>query len=179
MAIVLILQGQSFKLKASLASGIDRIPAMNWFLLLKFFHVLFAITAVGSNITYAIWGARAKAEKEHLGFALRGIKFIDDRVANPAYGGVLVTGLAMTFVGHIPIVDTLFVKIGLIGFIILAGIAVGFYSPTLRKQINTLESDGWDSPGYRSLDRRSTIVGIVLAVLVVLIVLDMVVKPTL
>ncbi len=36
------------------------MPRVSWFLLLKFVHVMLAITAVGANITYAIWGARAK-----------------------------------------------------------------------------------------------------------------------
>ena len=150
---------------------------MQWLVWLKYLHVLFVITAVGSNLTYAVWGALAKRDKDHLGFALRGIKFLDDRVANPAYGGVLVTGLAMAFLGPYSLTETLFVKLGLIGYIMVAGIAVGFYSRTLRRQITTLDSDGWDSPAYQALDRRSTIVGIVLAVLVLLIVLDMVVKP--
>lgn len=151
---------------------------MNWFLALKYLHVLFAITAVGANLTYAIWGTRGNAETEHLGFALRGIKLIDDRVANPAYGGVLVTGLLMSFVGGISLTTTRFVQIGLVGFIVLAVTAVAGYSPTLKKQISTLESDGWDSPSYKALDRRSTILGIGLAVAVVLIVLDMVVKAS-
>jgi uncharacterized membrane protein len=150
---------------------------MNWFLVLKYLHIIFAITAVGSNITYAVWGARGRADADNLGFALKGIKFIDDRIANPSYGGVLVTGLAMTFIGGISLTSVRFVQIGLVGFIILAAIAVALYSPTLTKQIKTLESDGWDSPAYQRLDRRSTIVGIALAVTVLLIVLDMVVKP--
>jgi hypothetical protein len=151
---------------------------VNWLLTLKYLHVLLAITAVGSNITYAIWGARARADKEHVGFALRGIKFLDDRVANPAYGGLLVTGLAMTFVGHLSLTTTRFVQIGLIGFIAVAIIAAAIYSPALSKQIKTLDESGWDSPAYQSLDRRTSIVGIVLAVAVVLIVLDMVFKPS-
>jgi hypothetical protein len=151
---------------------------VNWFLTLKYLHVLFAITAVGSNITYAVWGARARADREHLGFALRGIKLLDDRVANPAYGGLLVTGLAMTFVGHISLTTTRFVQIGLIGFIAVAVIAAAIYSPALSKQIKTLDESGWDSPAYQALDRRTSIVGIVLAVAVVLIVLDMVFKPS-
>ena len=57
---------------------------MWWFLLLKTVHILAAITAVGSNLAYGAWGARGNRDPEHLGFVLRGIKFIDDRIANPA-----------------------------------------------------------------------------------------------
>ena len=47
-----------------------------WF---KTLHILFAIVAVGLNISYGIWQARAASSPEHMGFALRGIKFLDDR----------------------------------------------------------------------------------------------------
>ena len=67
--------------------------------LLKFVHVLLAITAVGSNITYVAWNARGAMEPQHLSFALRGITFLDQRVANPAYGLLLITGLALVVVG--------------------------------------------------------------------------------
>ena len=55
---------------------------MTWYSLLKFVHVLLAITAVGSNITYAAWNIRGAMEPQHLSFALRGVKFLDN--LNPA-----------------------------------------------------------------------------------------------
>src|SRR5260370_8789760 len=70
------------------------------YLLLKFIHIAAAITAVGANITYGVWNARSQSEPAHLGFALKGIKFIDDRIANPAYGVLLLTGALMLAVGH-------------------------------------------------------------------------------
>src|SRR3989441_11009182 len=73
---------------------------MSWYSLLKFVHVLLAITAVGSNITYAAWNARAAREPQHLAFVLKGIQFLDNRVANPAYGLLLVTGLMLVAVGN-------------------------------------------------------------------------------
>ena len=66
---------------------------------LKTLHILFAIVAVGFNISYGIWQARAAREPEHMGYALRGIKFMDDRVANPAYGGLLVVGIILVLIG--------------------------------------------------------------------------------
>ena len=56
---------------------------------IKLLHVLLAIVAVGFNASYGIWLARAAREPEHLGHVLRGIKILDDRFANPAYGLLL------------------------------------------------------------------------------------------
>jgi uncharacterized membrane protein len=68
------------------------------YVLLKWLHVLAAIVAVGSNITYGMWMTHASRNPESLPFTLHGIQLIDDRVANPAYGVLLVTGLLMVVV---------------------------------------------------------------------------------
>ena len=73
------------------------------YLLLKWLHILAAIVAVGANVTYGIWLTRAARHLEALPFTLRGIKQIDDRIANPAYGLLLVTGLLMVFVVRLPL----------------------------------------------------------------------------
>jgi hypothetical protein len=52
-----------------------------------------------ANASYAIWLARAAREPQHLGHVLRGVKLLDDRFANPAYGLLLVTGLLNVVVG--------------------------------------------------------------------------------
>ena len=146
------------------------------YLLLKWLHVLAAIIAVGANVTYGIWIARASRHPEALPFTLRGIKLIDDRLANPAYGLLLVTGLLMVFTIRMPLTTpwlltalVLFVLVGLVG-------SLG-YTPTLRRQIELLDSEGFHSPNYQALARRGTILGVVLAVLVIVIVYLMVVKP--
>jgi uncharacterized membrane protein len=149
---------------------------MNWYLALKYVHVLLAITAVGTNVTYGAWSARSAREPEHLGFALRGIKFLDDRVANPCYGGLLLTGLVLAAVGHIPYTTT-WIVIAIALFVLLVIVAAAFYTPTLTKQIQALETAGVESAAYQALSRRGTLVGIPLALLALLIVLDMVVKP--
>ena len=145
---------------------------------LKFAHVLLAIIAVGFNASYAIWLARAARHPERESFALRTIKTLDDRFANPAYGLLLVTGLLMIWNADIPI-STFWIStsIGIYVGVLLLGL--GVYTPTLRKQIRALEDDGPHSPGYRRLSTRGTVVGILLGVLVVVIVFLMVTKPTL
>ena len=39
-----------------------------WYLVFKFLHILAAIVAVGSNITYGVWSVRASNDPAHIGF---------------------------------------------------------------------------------------------------------------
>jgi uncharacterized membrane protein len=143
---------------------------------IKFLHVLLAIVAVGFNASYGIWLARAAREPAHLGHVLRGIKTLDDRFANPAYGLLLVTGLANVFIGGIPL-TTPWILGGLALWLVLIVVGFAVYTPTLRRQIATLDTDGAESPVYRKLATRGQTTGIALAVIVVVIVFLMVVKP--
>ena len=148
---------------------------MSWYTLLKYVHVLLAITAVGSNITYGVWGARAAAEPTHTEFVLRGISFIDRRVANPAYGLLLITGLALVVVGQLGIRG--WIVAALILFALLIVVAVGFYSRVLGRQIRALETEGQTSPAYQRLSGQAQLYGTVSLVIVLVIVFLMVVKP--
>lgn len=146
------------------------------YLLLKWLHVLAAIVAVGANVTYGIWIARASRHPDALPFTLRGIKLIDDRLANPAYGLLLITGLSMVFTVGLPL-TTPWLLTALVLFILVGLIAALGYTPTLRRQIELLDSEGIHSPNYQAVARRGTRLGIILAVVVVTIVFLMVVKP--
>jgi uncharacterized membrane protein len=145
------------------------------FLLLKWLHVLSAILAVGSNATYGLWSARAGSDPAHLGFALRGIKFMDDRLANPAYGVLLVTGLIMAFTTYSITLTWILIGLGL--YAVMAVLGAGVYSRTLSRQIKTLDAEGPSSPAFRALSARATAVGIFLGVLAIAVVFDMVFKP--
>jgi len=113
-----------------------------------------------------------------LAFALRGIRFLDVRIANPAYGLLLITGLLMVYVGGLPL-STPWILVALVLYVIttLAGI-LGF-GPALRRQITFAESPGPSSPEYRQAARQGLLFGILTIVLVVAIVFLMVVKPPL
>lgn len=143
---------------------------------LKVIHILLAIVAVGLNISYGIWLARASREPQHLGYTLRGIKFLDDRVANPSFVGLGVVGILLVLTG--PWSFTQFwiaVAIGLYVALIVVGIA--FFTPTLSRQIRVYESDGPESAEFQQLSRRGRLLGLVLGLIVIAIVILMVVKP--
>ncbi len=146
------------------------------YLILKWLHVLLAIAAIGANITYGVWISRAARKPEVLPFTLRGVKILDDRIANPAYVLLLVTGVALVFVGGWSF-TTPWILISLALYVVAVLLGLFGYTPTLRRQIQLAESGSLNSPEYAAVAQRGTILGIILAVVVVAIVFLMVVKP--
>ena len=146
------------------------------FLIVKYIHILSAIVAVGLNISYAVWIIRARRNPANMTFALKGIKFLDDRIANPAYGVLLLTGLLMVVLGNISF-TALWIDIALVLYVVLVVLAIGFYTPSLRDQIRLAESGDTTSAQFLRLTQRGQIVGQVLGVIVLVILAMMVFKP--
>ena len=148
---------------------------MSVYLAVKFIHILAAIVAVGSNITYGVWSVRARGNPSNVGFALKGIRFLDDRIANPAYGVVLLTGVLMAIFGfgffH------LWIIVSLVLFIVLIALGVGVYSPLLRDQIRLADAGDTTSADFERLSRRSAIIGPAIGLIVAVILVMMVFKP--
>jgi len=145
----------------------------------KYVHVLMAIVAVGFNASYAVWLRRAAQAPEHRSYVLRGVKILDDRFANPAYGVLLLTGLLMVFTTPALKLTTFWILVALILYVTTVVLAAAVYTPTLRKQIEALDAGGPETAEYKHLARRQAVTGIVLGVIVVVIVFLMVTKPTL
>jgi uncharacterized membrane protein len=144
---------------------------------LKALHILFAIVAVGFNISYGIWLVRASREPQHLGYALRGIKFLDDRVVNPSYVGLLIVGVILVIAGGWGF-TSLWVLASLILYGVLMVVGLGLYSPTLSRQIVVYETRGPDDPEFAALSARGRALGLVLGLVVIVILVLMVTKPT-
>lgn len=145
------------------------------YLILKFIHVMSAITAVGANITYGVWNARVSHDPANASFVLKSIKFIDDRIANPAYGLVLLTGLVMAVIGNWGF--ALWIIVAVVLFAATAVIGVGFFSPLLNSQIKLADSGATGSSEFQRLANRSRAIGPILGLIVVVIVILMVFKP--
>jgi uncharacterized membrane protein len=148
------------------------------FVVVKYIHILAAIVAVGLNISYAVWIVRARRDPVHIAFALKGVKFLDDRIANPAYGVLLITGLLMVYLVPYPI-TTLWIAIALVLYAALIVLALFFYTPALRAQVRLAEAGDTTSLEFSRLGTRGQILGQVLGVIVLLILAMMVFKPTL
>jgi uncharacterized membrane protein len=146
------------------------------YLIIKWLHVLLAITAVGANITYGVWLARSAKQHEHLPFALRGVQILDDRIANPCYILLLITGFAMAGMGSIPI-TTPWLLVSLVLFAINVVLGFAMYTPLLRRQIRLAESEGPLSAEYQAIAKRGQTLGMILSVFTLIIIFMMVVKP--
>ena len=145
---------------------------------LKFLHVMMAVVAVGFNASYGIWLTRAAREPEHGAHVLRGVKFLDDRFATPAYVLLLVLGMAMVWESGISL-GTFWIAASIALYVVLVGLAVGGYTPALRRQVELAEAGRMGSDEYRQVARRGGVLGGILAVIVVVIIFFMVTKPTL
>lgn len=144
--------------------------------LLVFLHIFATMTAIGLNASYAIWIARGTRNPASLPFALRGVKFIDDYVANPCYliGGV--TGALMIAMGK-SVAPFLWIAIAL--YLVAMTMAYGLYTPLLSRQIKMLETTGIDNPEYQTLARRSNQAGVAMGILVIIILALKIFEPPL
>lgn len=150
---------------------------MTVYSVLKYVHVLLAIVAIGFNLSYGVWLRRSMAEPEHAAYVLKGIKFLDDRFATPAYILLLLTGFGLVYLGDIPL--TTFWILG--SLVLYGGVVVGgmiFYSPTLKKQTELASSGRAGSDIYRRLANRGLITGAAILLIVIAIEFLMVIKPT-
>jgi Predicted integral membrane protein (DUF2269) len=142
--------------------------------LFVFLHIFMAITAVGLNLSYVVWILRGTSEATHLAFALKGVKFLDDYIANPAYIGLAITGSIMVIMGK-AIESYLWVALGIYAVAMI--VAYGVYTPLLSKQIKVLALKGSEDPEYKTLANRSTNIGRAMGFMVVVILALKLFKP--
>jgi len=150
---------------------------VDWYLPLKLVHVLSAIVAVGTNVTYFVWLAAMKGRAPtQQAFALETIKKLDARLANPAYGVLPLTGVIMVLVTDGLGFTTFWIAVA-IGLYILVGVIAGaFFAPSLRRQTELAAEAG--SPAYEAAALRTRTTGLLTMLPIAGILYLMVLKPT-
>lgn len=120
---------------------------MSGYLWLKLVHVLSAIVAVGTNVTYFVWLARARTRpSQHDLYVLEGIKVLDSRLANPGYVLLPLTGIGLVLVGDLSF-STFWIATAIVFYVFLGAFAGVLFAPALSPP------DGGAS-GRRSRIRR-------------------------
>ncbi len=145
------------------------------YLVLKFLHVLFVVVAVGFNLSYGFWLARARKDPKSLPFVLKNIKVMDSFVANPAYAGLAITGPLMVWMNGYSW-NAFWIWMSALLLVLAAVLGIVVYSPLLKRQIAALEQKGPDSAEYKALEARATGLGVGLCGLVAVILFLMVAK---
>ena len=145
--------------------------------LLKLLHVLAAIVAVGTNVTYFVWLARTRQHPDEASHVLPGIQALDRRVANPAYIVLPITGILMILNAHLGF-TTFWIATAIGLYIVMAVVAGALFSPSLRRQVE-LAAAGAEPSAYQQAARRTTLTGVVTMLPIAAILYLMVVKPTL
>lgn len=151
---------------------------MSHFTAILFIHVLSAIIAVGTNLTYIVLLAGAKRDQNSVIFALKMIRLLDSRLANPAYIVALISGFTMAFTVPFPL-TTPWILLAIILYVVIFILGMLVYAPAFRQQMRLAVNDGVQSSTYQAAARYGNILLGVVAVLAILIVFLMVVKPPL
>jgi len=145
-------------------------------LFLRFAHILVAIIAIGATLTYTLWLRIGERHPEHLAYTIRGIRTIDRRVANPAYGLLLVTGLAMVLVGGIPLAQA-WLLTALVLYAAAALVGYFVFGPVVKRELAALERGGVTDPDYLRYRGQARQLAIITITAVLVIFALMVMKP--
>ncbi|HEX6263848.1 MAG TPA: DUF2269 family protein [Actinomycetota bacterium] len=150
---------------------------MDWYLPLKLVHVLSAIVAVGTNVTYFVWLASMKGRAPtQQTFALETVEKLDARLANPAYGVLPLTGVIMVLISDGLGFTTFWIAVAIGLYIAVGVIAGGFFAPSLRRQTDLAGEAG--SPAYEAAAQRTRTTGLLTMLPIAGILYLMVMKPT-
>ncbi len=144
-----------------------------------FAHVVGAIVWLGSGVLLQILAALATREDDEAAFAkLFGwAAFLGNRLFAPTSLLVLVFGFAL--VGEGPwSLDQLWIVLALVGYASAFVMGAFVAGPSNEKIVALTARDGRMGPEAIAIARRMLLIGRVDAVVLWLIVLDMVVKPT-
>jgi uncharacterized membrane protein len=158
----------------------DFLGGSNSYIILKSLHVLAAVTWVGGGLTQNILAARLiKSNDGNLmaRFA-REAEWIGTHIYLPSSLVLLGLGIWMVATEAWNFTD-LWIVIGILGFLATVITGAFFIGPTAKKVAAGIEANGPDDPSVKSSIETMLKVGRVDLAVLLLVVVDMVVKPVL
>jgi uncharacterized membrane protein len=153
------------------------------YLALKLVHVAAVIAFLGNITTGLFWHHHAARTRDPrlLHHAMDGIIRSDRWFTNPAAATIAITGVLAAMVGHMPILRTRWIALGLALFMLSGLVFVTRVAP-LQKQLRALartglESGTFDHSRYEALARTWELWGAVALILPLATLVLMVLKP--
>jgi uncharacterized membrane protein len=154
------------------------VAVVDGYTILKLFHVLFAIVWVGGGVAFNIFATRAvrSGDGPRIATFAREAEFVGQRVFFPSAVLVLLFGIFATLKGHLGFTDT-WILLGLIGigFTIVTGST--FLGPESKRIGELIDQRGGADPEVKRRLARILAVGRIDLVVLLLVVVDMVLKP--
>jgi uncharacterized membrane protein len=151
---------------------------VNTYTVLKTVHILAATVWVGGGVilTFLITRARRASDHGKLVTLIKEIEFVGPRIFAASGGILVITGIWM--VQNVGLPWDLWVILGLVGWGATVITGSFFLGPTSKKLDARLEEKGRDDPGALALMGRLLAVARVDQIVLVLVIVDMVIKPT-
>lgn len=146
--------------------------------LLKFIHVLAAITWVGTAIEQQIVGTRATSSGDpgRLAHFLEEAEWVGLRIMTPAALVAVLAGVSMVIESGWNFSDT-WIAIGIALFVVTALNGMLYLTPQTKKLRALFAERGQDDPEVRARIQRTTLATRIDLLVLILIVADMVIKP--
>lgn len=155
-----------------------------WIAIFLFLHVMGAIVAFGPSFSFPIIGAMSGKEPQHANFAARVIDTIAHQRIEPLAIFQGVTGLVLIWLTGINPFTQLWLGLGIVLYVIALGFAFLVQRPTSKRLVELSSTPpppgaSGPSPELMATVKKSQRGGMTLGLLIVLIVILMVTKPTL
>ncbi len=149
-----------------------------WFGIFKLIHVSVAVFWVGGGLLLTALAIRAQRSDDpgELATIARQATFVGEKLFAPAGGVVLAMGIAMVINQHIGFGKP-WVDIGLTGWAISFVTGVAVLAPRARKLVELFETAGDAAPQTQAAIRQILIIARIDVALLLVVVMDMLMKP--
>jgi uncharacterized membrane protein len=146
--------------------------------LLKFLHVLLAITWVGSGICLAILAVRAQKSQQTDAMARfsADASFVGEKILGPISGVLLLMGIFLVLKGPWGFGDT-WILVGIAGWAISAAVGIFYLGPRAKQLDVLLREKGASDPESVEKIRQILLISRLDILVLVVVVADMVFKP--
>jgi len=153
-------------------------PNTTWFSVFKLIHVAVAVFWVGGGVLLTALAIRAERsdDPEELATIARQATFVGEKLFAPAGGIVLAMGITMVINQHIGF-GTAWVDIGLAGWAISFVTGIAVLAPRARKLVKLFDTVGAAAPETQTAIRQILVIARVDVAILLVVVMDMLMKP--
>jgi uncharacterized membrane protein len=151
---------------------------VSYYEFLLFGHLLFVAVWVGTDVSLQLFALRARrAGPERMVTFLADVEWLGLRLLNPTSLLVLIFGVLLVIDSEAWELSQFWVAAGLAAFLASAITGAGFLGPETGRLGKMAEERGVDDPELQRRISRIFVISRIELVILVLIILDMVVKP--